>query len=790
MKKNFFVFICLLLTLPLFTQAQESKEKIEKAVTDYFHLERENIYVQCNKSVYISNEDVWFKGYVYHRKKNLPFYTTINVYASLMDETGKVLETKLLYANIGSFSGSFKLGDKLASGHYYIQFYTNWMNNFKEDESAVAQFTIINQKTGAGTALTAADLSRLNITLAPEGGNLIAGVTNIVGVRVADCNNEATPISTADIVDNKGSVLKKIQLNKLGYGRFDIIPAMGETYKLVATLEDQKHESSLPPAMASGVALEINNLTSADKTSITVRPAGNAASRYKSLVLLVHKDGAQNIYDIDLSTGKEVKFAIANNDLAEGVNTFRLLDKDFNEIAQRVVFKYPSTTLASTFTKKTRGIISDEYSGKINYNGMLNLSVSVLPENTKAADEANDIYSSLWLLPYIENTEKSVGKYYFTTISRGKAYELDLFLLCHKSKYQWQDVMNNPPKSTYNFDMGVTLKGTVPKNLVNKNAKVRMFSITGIDETTAMDENGIFYFSNLIIADSTHINLTVINKGNTPKEFNIKPYIVNPIKQYNKMYRPVPRCTVRNDNATPVAGTDALQLPELTPEAILLEETIIENKRLKYEKSFGNGRLTGYKITDKETNAYHTVLQYIISRGGFHVEQDYMGQGIHIFSRARNSIKAGQSEPIIYINNMQLLDHSQLSIITLDEVDEIYMSSIALIPSIRNYNGAIKIYLKPASAYTGGKKKTTPDIVITNGFQRSQPFENIAYSSTISQGFQNFGVIDWNGDIMTDENGEFSIKIPKMGPKSVKLLIEGFSADGKLISEIKTLQIQ
>jgi len=40
---------------------------------------------------------------------------------------------------------------------------------------------------------------------------------------------------------------------------------------------------------------------------------------------------------------------------------------------------------------------------------------------------------------------------------------------------------------------------------------------------------------------------------------------------------------------------------------------------------------------------------------------------------------------------------------------------------------------------------------------------------------------------MTDENGEFNLALPKMSSKPLKVLIEGFSADGKLISEIKTI---
>ena len=132
-----FYLSCLLflaLFYPNLTNAQGNKEKIGKAITDYFHLERENIHVHLDKKIFLNNEQIWFKGYVFHRKLNIPFFATTNIYANLIDDDGNIIDTQLLYGNIASFSGSFKLNDTFKSGRYYLQFYTNWMNNFTEDE--------------------------------------------------------------------------------------------------------------------------------------------------------------------------------------------------------------------------------------------------------------------------------------------------------------------------------------------------------------------------------------------------------------------------------------------------------------------------------------------------------------------------------------------------------------------------------------------------------------------------------------------------------------------------------
>ncbi|RZK84296.1 MAG: hypothetical protein EOO98_16850, partial [Pedobacter sp.] len=167
---SFLLFLC----ASSFAQ-EDKKEKIAKAVTDYFALERENIHVHLDKNVFTIDEAIWFKGYVFHRKKNIPFFSTINVFAALLDEEGKVVDSHLAYSNIGSFTGSFKLSKKLKSGRYYVRFYTNWMNNFTEDESFMYPVTIINGSDSKGLAGSKPNYSKVNIEFRAEGGTLLQG---------------------------------------------------------------------------------------------------------------------------------------------------------------------------------------------------------------------------------------------------------------------------------------------------------------------------------------------------------------------------------------------------------------------------------------------------------------------------------------------------------------------------------------------------------------------------------------------------------------------------------------
>lgn len=772
--------VIFLLTTHTISGQEDKKDQIAKAITDYFFLERENIHVHFDKNVFMTDESVWFKGYVFHRKKNIPFFNTVNIYASLMDDQGKTVNTQLIYGNIGSFSGSFKLGNQLKSGKYYVQFYTNWMNNFTEDESAVYEISVINQSTGAGNVLAKADPSKINIEFRPEGGILLYDAPNSIGISISDCNHKSLPVTVVDIIDSKGKNIKKVQINKLGYGKFDLpaISTMG--YKAVITIDDVKHEQALPLAQPKGFSLEVNNFTVADKTIVKIRTNKTTLDSFsgKPLYILAHQDDKGAVFKIDILDKLEQTVVIPNTEIAIGTNSIRLIDSDMNELAERTIYNYPQAGLNAEIAKAAQTAEKIEYTGKVNYPNM-NLSISVLPENTISFDDSNDIFGSLLIQPYLDTTNKVAGKYYFSTLSKGKLYELDLYLINQKSKYKWNNILTNPPKNTYTFDMGLTLKGTIPTSAGDtKYSKVRLYSLTSaIDEITTVNDKREFIFNNLLIPDSTYVNFTLLKKGSEPKELTLLPQLLNSRQKFNKSFTPQPRCY------TTLEGSNATDKLNIYKEVIELEEVKIEGNTLKYASSFGNAYLQGYKISDTKANMYQTLINFIRTYGGFVV--DDRDGNLRILSRTVNSINGAQSGPIIYVDNVQLVDYSMLSIIQMSEVDEIYMSSTAIIPSVRNYMGIIKVYLK--KGVKGKSKNNTPEIMVKNGFERIAPFQNIVYNTTYDKGFDNFGVVDWEPTIMTDENGNFKLSIPKIYRKPIKVLIEGFSADGKLISEIKIL---
>ena len=123
-------------------------DRFSDATAAYFKADREKIHLHPNKSVFTTGESIWFKGYITELKTGMPYGATTNVHLQLRDAQGKVLREILAFAEGSIFSGHIPIDKALPGGLYHIQAYTNFMNNFAEDESALVTISIINKEDG------------------------------------------------------------------------------------------------------------------------------------------------------------------------------------------------------------------------------------------------------------------------------------------------------------------------------------------------------------------------------------------------------------------------------------------------------------------------------------------------------------------------------------------------------------------------------------------------------------------------------------------------------------------
>ncbi|MCB0382960.1 MAG: hypothetical protein KDD05_06585, partial [Psychroserpens sp.] len=81
-----FTLLCSLVNL---TSAQsDKKNQLQTTYESYFSLERENIYLHLNKTVFILEETVWFKAYIYNKDTNKPSINSTNIFVALFNDKG------------------------------------------------------------------------------------------------------------------------------------------------------------------------------------------------------------------------------------------------------------------------------------------------------------------------------------------------------------------------------------------------------------------------------------------------------------------------------------------------------------------------------------------------------------------------------------------------------------------------------------------------------------------------------------------------------------------------------
>lgn len=767
------------------TDTNENKAKISSVLEEYFDLEREAIHLHTNKTTFLTNESIWYQGYIIDRKSSKPFFTS-NVFVVLYDEKGTKLSDKLLYANDGAFSGKFDLNKDLHSGNYYLQVYTNWMNNFSENESTLQKVTIINPREGVKN-YKKVNPNSLEVSLNPEGGSLILGIPNSVGIQIKDCRGNAPENCEATLQSSTGEILNSTKLNQFGYGKFEFTP-ISNNYKVVVNYENKLITKQLPNAEVTGFAMNVNNYSVAGKTLINIKT--NAATvknlSAKKLYLVIHQDHKNSINDISINESSlEQTFTIPASALSSGVNTIRIIDSELKEYASRLIYIYPKIEKSITLLKNNQKNNQIQLSGQSKYPNAT-FSSAFLPEKSIAWDDSSNIYSGITINPYLTDNLQHAN-YYFNNPNRMHFYELDLALLNQsQKKYNWEYMKVTKPAINYSFDMGLDLKGKIDPAIKNKTShKTKLISHKNLLWLNGdITENGDYNFDHVLIADSTYVEMSLMKLPNFEEiKSKLTPQVLNRKRPFLKEFKI--RIPEHCDDYLETVDLDFLEF--MDKKVIKLEEVKVENtkKPLRYATQFGNANLRGFKIT--ETQDTQSLLQFI-RNNGFDVEEKD-GHTV-VYVRQRNSINAGQAGPAMFVDGRQIMDIIEVELMQMSEIDEIFLSPHAIVPGVRNYQGIIKIYRKKLNFNQNNYKNNPNAFYITDGFSKYENFSNANYDFLGNNGFNNLGLLNWSQRALTDEQGTFSIEFTDYNQQKGKTIIEGMTKDGVLFQEEAIIELK
>lgn len=763
-----------------------SKTEIELRLKDYFSSTRENIHLHLNKSSYLSGEDIYFKGYVIDKQARLPFGPTANVYVQLLSADGQVLDNRLYYAENSILEGKLPLPEYLPSGVYYVQTYTNFMNNFAEDESSVYRISVANRQSGNLPDVSLPILSTASLEFFAEGGTFLAGVENTFGISLLDCHGNGIE-ARGNIVDAKGQIVGQFATNVKGYGRFAMVENGAGPYFAEYALDGKNIRQPLPYPQQRGIALSVNNFAT-DKTIVKVTTNPQSVADYnRPLRLVVQQNGTSALASVQLSPNQLAQtLSIPREYFSGGINTIWLLDGN-KAIAHRVVYSpdLPKAPLSVTIAAKNRDSIT--LRGKS--VKLADLSISVLPKGTISATPDKTMLSALEFDPFLKNPLADAG-YYLNEFSRKRHYELDNALICSQSKYEWDAMMTTPGESRFAFDQGFDIVGTVNTKPGEQN-KIRMSSLAhGIDESGVVNDKNEFAFRNVVVADSATIFFSLMKEDKILKT-PLSARIENHNRRFLKKFLPVIRKCDQQQYAT---FDENLTLPEIKG-AIQISEVETKEKtnrekvtdRRKTSAMHSSMMTRAYKIVEDDVATFRDVLSYLQFRG-FNVLIE--GTTVKIQSRVQLSLR-GSNSPAIFLDDAPLPDPYLLFNMSLDEVDEIFIND-------RGYGGGsidgavygiIRIYTKKTFSSAANIRVKSGSITVKNGFQPVPEYEN-PYVEYKSDAFRKLGAIDWQPRVKTDADGNFELSIPNLDQEELYLWIEGIGSAGEQISHSVLLPVK
>ena len=165
----------------------------------------------------------------------------------------------------------------------------------------------------------------------PEGGNLIGGCTQKIGIKAIDINGNSVEIA-GDILNSNGDTITHFKSVYVGMGNFILPVSMDEKYKaIVSTTEGIKKEFSLPEPEANRLALSITERNGVIHYTILHTPQKKLS---ENLYLVAHIRG----FLLFIQPIEKEQGAINLQSVPEGILTLTLLDGNYLPHSERLAF--------------------------------------------------------------------------------------------------------------------------------------------------------------------------------------------------------------------------------------------------------------------------------------------------------------------------------------------------------------------------------------------------------------------------------------------------------------------
>lgn len=788
-KSTFLTTICLINFFAV--NGQVTQDKIISSFEGFVSSPREIAYVHLNKSTLIKNEMLGFNAYIFDKYTKKPSTVTKNLYCIITDKNDKIIKSKLVKVTDGLSPNVFKIDSLFTSGEYTFKAYTNWMLNFDEHNYYKHTITIIDpdkqkeiiRKNEARTFTT---------QILPEGGHLVSGVSNNLGVIVKDAKGFGLGNASGIIVDSKNKTIKEFTLNQFGIAKVVLSPVNKEKYRVIISNGDEKVTTPINDIDTIGFNMSLFNFPKKIALMFKTNPETVPFLKGKSYILAIHNGSNVKTTSFQFNGKQSVIKTLNNEDLLSGINIFTVFDPDQNTpILERVYFNWEGVSTTPISDMKLLGTkdsltVTLKVDEKIDLSQIQNLSVSVLPKSSQSHQFNSSMVSQLHLNPYLRGFVENAG-YYFTNTTGKIKSDLDNLLLTQGwSSYDWSSIFQKQVIN-HRFESGIDVIAKI------NNDKDKVFMIYPVKDSKPnviqiKDTDSQFTHTNLFPYEKEIYGASALKRnGNTKKASMYLRFYPSKIPEFSISSYAIP---LNNSPFSDSSLSTALLATNWDVEdAEMLNEVVLKSEyrrsqRIEKIKDKSFGRVHVFDNNDRRN--IRTIAQYLSGRG-FKIEQSSIGRYTIV---DRNPLSPNALTPTFMINDVITEDFNFAQYTPMDIVDYIEINRGGIGMGVRGGRTWIKIVTNPTLSFQDanavGKRVSKYPYTLT--FSKAKKYYTSEYSSYDSNFFRNYGVISWIPDVKFEGDGTATFKIPRKYRDSMTLYIEGIINNGEgIISQSKTI---
>ncbi len=351
-----------------------------------------------------------------------------------------------------------------------------------------------------------------DVQLLPEGGKLLSGVPNNLGVKVTDTRGLGLQASL--FILSGQDTLTRIRTNMLGMGSAKLPIDATQQLRAIALFEDgSTQEVKMPPIYPSGYSLMVDALQSSS-LSATLHLSEDLQDG-QPLYFIVQHLGKVYHHHMLSANSTAIHFPIAKDSLPTGVLTLTVLNHKLQPVVERPFFHSSPKPPLSLQADKSRYSTREKVTVDVQIAqtpeqpriGAFSASVVNLDKITKDAfNHAPNVFSSLLLSADIRGFIERPSFYFEGDTIKLK--ELDNLLLTQGWRnINWSD-LDTASEARFAAEQGLQIKGYTRKQgreTAEAGATVRLFPVANISnyKQTTSDANGYFAFGGLFSYEGT-----------------------------------------------------------------------------------------------------------------------------------------------------------------------------------------------------------------------------------------------------------------------------------------------